>query len=245
MHRGHFPGEARRIAEDVEGHGRRCHFRVDDAGTADGAEAGAEELRTVAGPRSVRLFVHCIANASYGVFAGPEGRLAPKQFHKTFEGMANSFVYWTQALLDRDLLAPGARILALSNPMTDSVVHGWGLVAAAKASLEAYVRHLGHEVGPRGYSVAMLKFGLVETRAIRLAFEATEWERVKREVCSLTPARRLCTVEEVGAFVSLLAGIDARWLNGTVLDYSGSQAGCMLDGIFHARHYEADKAREG
>ncbi len=115
------------------------------------AAHGAEELAIVAGPRSVRILVHAVANASYGhFFARGRKRFEPAHFQKTFEAMSDSFVYWTQALLDRELLADGARLVAFSNPMVDSVVVGWGLVVAVKAALEQYVRHLGHEIGPWG-----------------------------------------------------------------------------------------------
>ncbi|MEZ4433961.1 MAG: hypothetical protein R3F65_16265 [bacterium] len=51
--------------------------------------------------------VHSIANASYGRFASLDrAQFHHKQFEKTFDSMAHSFVYWTQALLSRELLAP-------------------------------------------------------------------------------------------------------------------------------------------
>jgi NAD(P)-dependent dehydrogenase (short-subunit alcohol dehydrogenase family) len=210
-------------------------MHVAPAGEAEQASTGADALLKVAGPKSVRVFVHAIAGAHYGTFANkhPMGRLEPWQFAKTFDAMAHSFVYWTQAMLDRDLLADGARIIALSNPMVDSVVHGWGLVAAAKAALEIYVRQMGHELGPRGHRVSMVKFGLVETLAIQRAFSDKEWERVKTAISGCTPARRLCTVEEVGEFLSVLAGPQGEWFNSGTIDMTGGQTGSLLDTIFN------------
>src|SRR6185369_12859933 len=102
--------------------------------------AGAAELLDVAGPRSVQLFVHSIANASVGRLAsGTTRQLRPYQFQKTLESMANSFVYWTQELLARDLVAPKAHLLGLSNPMTNTIVRDTALIAASKAALEIYV----------------------------------------------------------------------------------------------------------
>ena len=54
--------------------------------------------------------------------------------------MAHSFVYWTQQLVERDLLAPDARLLALTNSLHESLLRQCGMVLASKAALEAYVR---------------------------------------------------------------------------------------------------------
>jgi 3-oxoacyl-[acyl-carrier protein] reductase len=236
VHRGRRPEDAEAVARSVRDAGVACHMHVGGAGTALEVQAAADALREVAGPRSVRILVHCIADASYGTFVMNHRmrRLDAARMQRTFDSMAHSFVWWAQALSDRDLLAPGARLVALSNPMVDSVVHGWGLVAAAKAALEVYVRQLGHEMGPAGHRVCLLKFGMVDTKAIRVAFPPEEWKRVKDAISACTPARRLCTVEEVGQFVSVLAGPDGEWFNGGTIDLTGGQVGSLLDNIFNA-----------
>lgn len=236
MHRGHYPDRAEDVARQVREAGRRCHLLQAGAASPDEVRRGTEELASVAGPRSVRVLVHAIASASYGHFFAPgRKRFEPAHFQKTFEAMSDSFVFWTQALLDRDLLADGARLIAFSNPMVDSVVIGWGMVAAAKAALEQYVRHLGHEIGPLGYRVMMVKFGLVDTVAVRRAFKPGEWARVQREIAAGTPARRLSTVEEVARVVSFLAGPGGEWFHAATVDLTGGQTGALLDGIFNPR----------
>lgn len=239
MHRGHYPDQAEDVAREVREAGRCCHLLQSGAASPEEVRRGIEELATVARPRSVRVLVHAIANASYGHFFAPgRKRFEPPHFHKTFEAMSDSFVYWTQALLDRNILADGARLIAFSNPMVDSVVIGWGMVAAAKAALEQYVRHLGHEIGPLGYRVTMLKFGLVDTIAVRRAFEPDEWARVRRDIAAGTPARRLSTVEEVARVVSFLAGPEGEWFHAATIDLTGGQTGALLDRIFNPRRPE-------
>lgn len=236
MHRGHYPEQAREVARAVEEAGRLCRLRQADAADREAIGEAADEIRSLAGPRSVRVFAHALANASYGHFV-IEGRkrLEPEHFRKTHEAMSDSFVFWTQALLDRDLLADGARLIAFSNPMVDSVVIGWGLVSAAKAALEQYVRHLAHEMGPQGYRVMMLKFGLVDTVAVRRAFTPDDWTRVRNEIAAGTPARRLSTVEEVARVVSALAGPEGDWFHAATIDLTGGQTGALLDRVFNRR----------
>ena len=233
-HRGNYPDEAASVVRDVSALGRRVHLRRGDAGTVEGAQEGAAELLEVAGPRSVRIVVHAIANASVGRLAGPAGsRLAPRQIQKTFDSMAHSFVYWTQELLARDLLAPGAHILGLSNWMEDSVMRGAPLIAATKATLAIYVRHLAHDLGPRGYRVNLLKFGGVFTPAVEKTFGIGRLERLRRVLTRLSASRRISTVEEVARFVSVLAGDAATRFNGATIDFTGGESLALFDALMH------------
>lgn len=234
VHRGNHPEEAAAVQAAVQAAGRRCKMRIAEGGTAAAARDGAAELLELAGPRSVRTFVHSIADASYGHFVvGGDAQFHPRQFVKTFERMAHSFVYWTQELLARDLLAEGARIIGLTNPMVDSNVDGWGMVAAAKAALATYMKFLALELRHKGHRVMLIKFGLVETRAIQMAFGDHEWAALKQRIQRLTPMGRLCDGEDVARLVSLLDGECADWFHGTTIDFSGGQADSLLDNIFH------------
>jgi NAD(P)-dependent dehydrogenase (short-subunit alcohol dehydrogenase family) len=236
VHRGRHPESAAAVARDVAAAGRRAYMRVGEAGKYDDSVHGAAELLEVAGPRSVHLFVHSLANASVGSFAsGDEKQLRPFQIEKTFNSMTHSFLYWTQELLARDLLAPGARILGLTNPVVDSLVPELGLIAASKAALAVYVRQLAIELGPRGYRVNLLNFGLVDTPAGRAGFTPDAWAAVVRRGSAATPAGRLCTVEEVARFVSVLAGDAAAWFNGATIDFTGGMIHSLLGSVLYGR----------
>jgi NAD(P)-dependent dehydrogenase (short-subunit alcohol dehydrogenase family) len=229
-HRGRHPEEAEALQAEVALAGRRFASFVGDAGTVEGVAAGAEALLAAAGPRSVGFFVHSIANASVGRFAsGAADQLKPRQFHKTFDSMAHSFVWWIEEMLARDLLAPGARLLALTNPLHESLLRQCGLVLASKAALEVYVRHLAFELGPRGYRVNMLKFPTVMTTAVEKVYSPEALARLEASHRRMIPAGRMCTVDEVGRFVSLLLDQRAEWLNGATIDYSGGMTQSLLD----------------
>jgi NAD(P)-dependent dehydrogenase (short-subunit alcohol dehydrogenase family) len=234
VHRGNHPEGALAVEESVAASGRRIHTRRAEAGTAEAAQLGTDEILAVAGPRSVKLFVHSIANASVGRLAsGGEDQVRAWQVHKTFDAMAHSFVYWTQELLARDLLAPGAHILGLSNPMDDIVVRNTAVIAATKAALGVYVRHLAHELGPRGHRVNLLKFGAVRTPALEKTFGEAGRGRLERVLTRALPARRLSTVDEVARFVSLLAGDSIAWFNGATIDFTGGETQGLMDALLH------------
>lgn len=229
-HRGRHPDLADELRTEIVQAGRRFEPFVGDAGTVEGVVAGADALLAAAGPRSVRFFVHSIANASVGrLVSGAADQLKMRQFHKTFDSMAHSFVWWVQEMLARDLLAEGARLLALTNPLHESLLRQCGLVVACKAALEMYVRHLAFELGPRGYRVNMLKFPTVMTSAVEKVYSAESLARLEQAHRRMIPARRMCTVDEVARVVSLLLDGRAEWFNGATIDFSGGMTQSLLD----------------
>jgi NAD(P)-dependent dehydrogenase (short-subunit alcohol dehydrogenase family) len=233
VHRGHFPEDARLLENELRASGRRVHMHVADAGDAEGARAGVLRIREIAGPRSVALMVHALSGASLGHFLASNGReaLHPRQFEKTFNYLAHSFVYWARALHDDDLLAPGARLLGLTNLLHDSLLHNCGLIAAAKAALQMYVRHLALELGPRGHRVNLLKFGSVVTPALERMLGPDGVARLDASVREMIPAGRSCTFEDVGRIVAFLARDEGEWFNGATIDYTGGMTLRLLDMI--------------
>ena len=147
--------------------------------------------------------------------------------------MAHSFVWWVQEMLARDLLAPGARLLGLTNPLDASLLHNCGVVAASKAALETYVRHLAFELGPRGHRVNLLKFPTIVTPAVEKVYGPEVLARLEDAHRRMTPAGRMCTLDEVAGIVSFLAGDRAEWFNGATIDFSGGMTQSLLDLVLH------------
>ena len=230
VHRGRYADSAAHMEQAVRDAGHRVELWQADASTSEAAEAGAAALLRVAGPRSVKLFVHSIAGASVGRFLSPgEDRLHARRIRRTFDTMAHSFVYWTQALVAADLLAPEARLLGLQNPLDVTHLSNTGLISASKAALEMYVRHLAVELGPLGHRVNLLKFGTVMTPALRHVYTPEALARLEAMHSRMNPAGRMCTVEEVARFVTVLAGEDAAWFNGATIDFSGGMTLRLMD----------------
>jgi NAD(P)-dependent dehydrogenase (short-subunit alcohol dehydrogenase family) len=94
--------------------------------------------------------------------------------------------------------------------------------AAAKAGLEAVVRVVAREEGRRGVRANAVAVGLTDTEMGQTAF--AEWgpettERIVRGI----PLRRIGTPEEVARVVAFLAGPDAAYITGKVLQVDGGQ----------------------
>ncbi|MFP2931526.1 SDR family NAD(P)-dependent oxidoreductase [Pyxidicoccus sp. 3LG] len=230
VHRGRYADSAMQVERDVVRSGRRWVPWQADASTPESAEEGVAALRRVAGPRSVKLFVHSIAGASVGRFlADGEERLHARRIRRTFDTMAHSFVYWAQALVAGDMLAPEARLLGLQNPLDETHLPNTGLISASKAALEMYVRHLAVELGPKGHRVNLLKFGTVMTPALKHVYSPEALARLEAAHSRMNPAGRMSTVEEVARFVTVLAGDDAAWFNGATIDFSGGMTLKLID----------------
>jgi NAD(P)-dependent dehydrogenase (short-subunit alcohol dehydrogenase family) len=234
VHRGNWPDGAAEVEAAVTAAGRRCVFWTADAGSAEAAAEGVARLRAVAGAQSVGFFVHSLASACVGRLAIGEDPLHPRQLTRTFDRMAHSFVYWAQGLHQGGLLAPGGRLLGLSNLMTDEVVRGAAAIAATKAALEMYVRHLALELGPLGHRVNLLKFGFVPTAAAQRTFPAEAFDRLQAVMQRGTPAGRLCTPDEVARFVTFLASPGAEWFNGATIDFTGAESQSFFDQLVYA-----------
>jgi NAD(P)-dependent dehydrogenase (short-subunit alcohol dehydrogenase family) len=230
VHRGNYPKEAAELEEKLRATGRQVVMHVRDAGTYEGSRECAGALEEEAGPRSVAILVHSLSGASLGHFLPHYGdAFHPRQFAKTFDYLAHSFAWWTQVLVERDLLAPGARLLGLTNSLHESLLHNTGLVAAAKGALQMYVRQLALELGPLGHRVNLLKFPTVVTPALEKLLGPSAMARVEDAHREMIPAGRMCTLEEVARIVSVLAREETAWFNGATIDYTGGVSLRLLD----------------
>lgn len=235
VHRGNHPESSAAVEAAISKAGRRCHMRVADAGSFEGALAGAAVVNDLAGTGAIKVFVHSIACASVARLVTGDGPKPahPKQVERTFNTMAHSFLWWTQALVERELLAPGGQLWALSNPMVDQVLRGTALVAASKAALASYVKHLAHELGPLGFRVNELKFGAVPTRALLTTVGGDAAHAIAETAGRAIPAGRLVTVEEVADFLALLSAPEAAWMNGATVDFTGGETQALYDHAVH------------
>jgi NAD(P)-dependent dehydrogenase (short-subunit alcohol dehydrogenase family) len=230
VHRGHYPDDAHALAADVQALGRSAILHVADAGTPDGVQACAAVVAERLGRGSVGVMVHALSGASVGHFLSTRGdAFHPKQFEKTFNYLAHSFAYWAQALHEGGLLAPGALLLGLTNALHDHTLHNTGLIAAAKAALQMYVRYLAIEFGRHGHRVNLLQFGTVVTPALHRVLGPGAIERMEAVHAEMIPAGRMCRLDEVARMVSVLARAEAAWFNGATIDYTGGMTLRLFD----------------
>ncbi|MFN2427525.1 MAG: SDR family NAD(P)-dependent oxidoreductase [Candidatus Binatia bacterium] len=181
-----------------------------------------DELATRCQPGRLRLLFHSLAFGALVplVSDGPKTSATPAQAAMTFEVMASSLVTWTQEAVFRGLPGRGSRILAMTSAGSARVMPAYGMVSAAKAALEAFVRQLAVELGPRGITVNALRAGVTDTPALR---KIPGHERMMETARALNPGGRLTRPEDVAGLVGLLLDARAAWVSGSVIGVDGGE----------------------
>jgi enoyl-[acyl-carrier protein] reductase III len=146
--------------------------------------------------------------------------MSKAQLEMTLDVMGNSLVYWTQDLFFGGLLAPGARIFAMTSAGDHIVWPAYGAVSAAKAALESHVRQLAVELAPHRISVNALRAGVTDTPALR---KIPGSEKMVERVLAMHPAGRLTTPADVAGTLVALCGDGAGWVSGNVIGVDGGE----------------------
>ncbi len=202
------------VASAVSALGRRAVTLQADLSDPAAVARMLDELR--AATTDVQVFV---ANAAATAFK-PLVDIRPHHVAKTYAITIGSFLEIVQRLAPH--MTAGARIVAMSGMDTHRYVAGHGLLASAKAGLEALTRYLAVELGPRGITVNAVNPGYVETDSVTLYLKDEQGRReFLDEIEGSTPLRALGTPEEVANLVAWLCSREADWMQGQVLYLDG------------------------
>jgi NAD(P)-dependent dehydrogenase (short-subunit alcohol dehydrogenase family) len=114
-------------------------------------------------------------------------------------------------------LSDGGRIIFVGTGFGTRVAFpGVADYAGTKAAIVGYAKGVGRDLGPRNITVNVVQPGIMPTD---MASEAAG--NLPDAVMDLHAIRRIATVEEVAASICFLAGPDAGYITGTVLEVSG------------------------
>jgi len=116
------------------------------------------------------------------------------------------------------LMRRGGTMMTMSYLGANEVVDNYGIMGPVKAALESSVRYVATELGPRGIRVHAVSPGPLATRA---ASGIKDFDELMTKVSARAPARRLVTVEEVGAACVFLACDYAAAMTGETLYVDG------------------------
>jgi len=116
------------------------------------------------------------------------------------------------------MMQDGGRIIAMSSLGAQRAMPGYGFIGASKAALEALVRALAQELGPRGIRVNTVSAGVVDTDA--LAYFPNR-DELLRNFALRAPAGPVLRPEDVANAVYLLCLPEAAMINGHTLVVDG------------------------
>ena len=215
-----------RIVGEIRAIGRRAEFfnvnAADDARRAEVIDTIRSTCGTDAQESRVSVLLHSLAFGTLKpFFAEPrENAITKPQIEMTLDVMANSLVYWTQDLHYSGLLAPGARIFAMTSAGDHIVWPAYGAVSAAKSALESYVRQLAVELAPHRVAVNALRAGVTDTPALR---KIPGNEAMIERVSAMHPAGRLTVPSDVAKALVALCGDGGTWISGNVIGVDGAE----------------------
>jgi enoyl-[acyl-carrier protein] reductase I len=157
-------------------------------------------------------FVHSIGFAPKEAIAGDflEG-LSRESFKIAHDISAYSFPAMAKAALP--MLNQNAALLTLTYLGAMRVVQNYNTMGLAKASLEASVRYLAANLGPKGIRVNGISAGPIKTLA---ASGIKDFGKILNFVEQNAPLRRNVTIEDVGNVAAFLMSDLARGVTGEI-----------------------------
>ncbi len=156
--------------------------------------------------------LHAIAFAPAADLHGRVADSSPEGFARAMDVSCHSFV--RMGRLAEPLMTEGGALITMSYYGAQKVIPNYGIMGPVKAALEAVVRALAAELGPKGIRVHAVSPGPIRTCA---ASGIGEFERILDDAAARAPEHQLVTIEDVGAATALLCGDATRALTGNVL----------------------------
>jgi len=205
--------EAEDLCAELRAQGRRALAVQGSVGVPD----SVDEMFAAIGAEFDRLDI-VVSNAASGVLK-PAMDMTLKHFRWCME--TNAFALNLLAQRAAPLMKDGGRILAMSSLGAQRAMPSYGFVGASKAALEALVRTLAQELGPRGIRVNAVSAGVVDTDALGYF---PNREQLLAEFAARTPAGPRLAPENVADAVYLLCLPEASWINGHTLVVDGGFA---------------------
>ena len=221
LDRGSIKKDAALLQEEIASlNSNRVKFWNENAADKEVMFSKMEEIKTILENGKVKLLMHSIAFGSTTNFFHPTP-VRQRQMDMTQHVMAHCLIYWTQALLENNLLTSGSRILGLTSEGSYKAMEGYGPVGVAKASLEAVVRQIGWELGSQGITANTIQAGITPTRALTKI--STDWKDWVERTKERNPMKRVTTPEDVAGLVSLLLNDKADFVNCSTIFCDGGE----------------------
>ena len=165
---------------------------------------------------SLDFAVHSIAFSPKEALQGRVVDVPRDGFATTMDVSCWSFI--RMAHLAEPLMKKGGSLFTMSYYGSQRVVKNYNIMGVAKAALEAAVRYMAAELGPKGIRVHAVSPGPLATRA---ASGIPEFDALLDKARGKAPARSLVSIDDVGVATAFLAHDAARLMTGATLYVDG------------------------
>ena len=116
------------------------------------------------------------------------------------------------------LMKNGGALFTMTYFGAEKVVENYNLMGPVKAALEAAVRYLAVELGPKAIRVHAISPGPIKTRA---ATGIDQFDELMEKAAERAPSRARVTIEDVGMATAFLATDFAKLITGEVMYVDG------------------------
>jgi len=162
------------------------------------------------------FLVHSVAFAPREELTGQFVNTTRQGFATALDVSAYSLVAVTRAALP--LMTDGGSVVTLTYLGAERVVPHYNVMGVAKAALEATVRYLAHDLGPKNIRVNAISAGPIRTLAARGVSGISKMVDHHRE---FAPLRRATEQGEVGDTALFLVSPLGRGITGEVIYVDG------------------------
>ena len=163
--------------------------------------------------------VHSIAFSPKEALQGRVVDVERDGFLTTMDVSCWSFL--RMAHLAEPLMKNGGTLFTMTYYGSQMVVKNYNIMGIAKAALEAAVRYLAAELGPKGIRVHAISPGPLRTRA---ASGIPEFDALLDKAKAKAPARSLVDIDDVGIATAILSHDAAKLITGDTV---------FIDGGYH------------
>ena len=198
--------EAEALCKDLEKEGVQAFAVQANVSDAASVKEMAEAFRT----KLDRLDI-LVSNAASGVLR-PAMKMTTKHWRWCLETNALALNHLVRET--REMMRPGARVLALSSLGSVRAIPDYAFIGASKAALEALVRSLSLELAEFGISVNTISAGVVDTDALK---HFPDRERMLEEQKRRSLLGRELTPDDVAAVAYLLCLPEAEAIRGQTI----------------------------
>ena len=162
------------------------------------------------------IVLHSIAFAPKADLQGRVVDCSKEGFLLAMDVSCWSFI--RMAKLAEPLMKDGGTVATMTYYGSQMVVENYNMMGPVKAALEASVRYLAAELGPKGIRVHAISPGPLKTRA---ASGITDFDELIAKAQEKAPAHKLVSIEDVGAAVAFLSMNAAKLITGETLYIDG------------------------
>jgi enoyl-[acyl-carrier protein] reductase I len=159
------------------------------------------------------MLIHAIAFANKEDLSRPYVETSRSGFHLALDVSAYSMVALARAAAPLMEGRDGA-MLTLTYMGSEKVIPNYNVMGIAKAALEASVRYLAYDLGPRGIRVNAISAGPLRTLA---AAGISDFKAMLHHVAEKAPLKRNIDAEEVGKTALYLCGPWGSAVTGEVV----------------------------